>query len=174
MSEIPFIKYIKVPEIRLSYVLDEIDPNTWSDAKVAPSRYANGENEKEIRDASSNYLNDALKELLDNVVDIHINKYANENNIILNGNKTYHIVKYTVGQFFKEHIDATIEYPRKISALLYLNDDYEGGTITFTKLNVSIKPEKNTLIIFPSTKEFSHSADPVILGTKYVIVGFWE
>lgn len=166
------LKIIKVSGIDLDVFLKHMPENSWIDGRVAPSRI-NGNHYKDIRDSSMNFLNEELEDLIENLTFKYVYEYAEKNNISIS-NKDYQVARYSPGQFFKEHVDATIEFPRKISTLLYLNDNYEGGTITFTKLNVSIKPEKNTMLIFPSNEDFAHSADPVISGTKYVVVGFWS
>lgn len=45
-----------------------------------------------------------------------------------------------------------IEY----AALLYLNDDYEGGEIYFPQYDLHIKPESGDLIFFPGTHRYMH------------------
>jgi len=164
----------KISGISLDDILKNHLYATWTDAGVAESRYSsNGLSSKDIRDASTNRFTEAFNSVLNAKVDPLVTKYAKENGIFELKNEGYHIVRYTEGQFFAEHADATPEYPRRMSAIIYLNDNYEGGTITFTDMNKSFKPEENTIMIFPSSKDFSHSADPVISGTKYAIIGFW-
>ena len=176
MSHLSDIFVSDLPNINLQDILDEYKAMDWFDANVAESRYKNnkGITEKDIRNASVSSVSLYLQNILDKEIRPLVKKYAEEHSIYGLEHQYYHVVKYVKGQFFAEHTDATEEYPRKISVLLYLNDDYSGGTITFTKLNRSIKPDKGTVIIFPSSDEFSHSADPVEDGTKYVVVGFWS
>jgi Rps23 Pro-64 3,4-dihydroxylase Tpa1-like proline 4-hydroxylase len=146
----------------------------WKAGGIAKSRYKTVKwlnKDTDLRSADSTEICNVLKKFLEETIDPIITNYADEKNINFN-KKEYQLVRYKKGQFFKEHTDATEEYPRKISALLYLNDNYTGGEIVFTKKNISIKPIKNTLILFPSSEEFSHSAEPVISGIKYVVVGF--
>jgi len=165
----------KVIGISLEDILENHLKLSWLDAAVPESRYKDsGLSYKDIRDASANAFTDSFIEVLDDKIGSLVMRYAEANNIKDLKSEKYHIVRYTEGQFFAEHTDATSEYPRRVSALVYLNDDYEGGTITFTNIGKSFKPETNTVMIFPSSKEFSHSADPVINGTKYVIVGVWQ
>lgn len=63
-----------------------------------------------------------------------------------------------------------------ITGTIYLNDDYEGGEISF--LNefdstiVNYKPEKGDMIIFPSAKPFFHAAFPLKNKDKYLIRNF--
>jgi Rps23 Pro-64 3,4-dihydroxylase Tpa1-like proline 4-hydroxylase len=174
MSSINTIFIDKLNGVSLDDILQNHLAFTWTDAGVAESRYSgNGLSSKDIRDASTNRFTESFTDILNSKVEPLVTEYANKHGVFDLKNEGYHIVKYTKGQFFAEHTDATPEYPRRMSAIVYLNDNYEGGTITFTNINKSFKPEENTIMIFPSSKEFSHSADPVISGTKYAIIGFW-
>jgi hypothetical protein len=83
----------------------------------------------------------------------------------------YQLLKYSSGQEYKKHYDgqgATVN--RIISAVCYLNDDYEGGEIEFPYHKVTIKPQAGMLILFPSNFAYSHVAHPVKSGTKYTLV----
>lgn len=55
-----------------------------------------------------------------------------------------------------------------ISALLYLNDDYEGGELVFPEQGVSIKPFAGSIVVFPSTEPFFYQNNKIISGEKYV------
>lgn len=61
---------------------------------------------------------------------------------------------------------------RDISILLYLNDDYEGGSIEFTQLGLTIKPKTGMMLAFPSYIEFEHKVHPVTKGVRYTIVSW--
>lgn len=123
-------------------------------------------------DATSDLQRRLIKEIND-AFDVCESDYVNSTGISLKNHEGYQIVKYNPGQYFKEHVDATKEFPRKLSTVYYFNDDYTGGEIFFPNLNILIKPEKNSMIVFPSSEAYRHSARPVISGTKYGIVGFW-
>jgi len=86
--------------------------------------------------------------------------------------ENYGILKYRGEK--KEHYDAHYDggtgSARSISAVFYLNDDYEGGEIEFVHYGVKIKPEASSLILFPSNFAYSHIAHEVTKGTKYAIV----
>jgi len=82
------------------------------------------------------------------------------------------ILKYGVGQHFSNHIDDSIAYHRRISTLFYMNDDYTGGEINFPSFNLSIKPEANDFILFPSIYTYNHSVSPVVSGTRYSVVSW--
>lgn len=82
----------------------------------------------------------------------------------------YNLLKYTGGQEYKVHYDGPTELGRAISAVVYLNDDYEGGELEFPNFNIKIKPTSGTLILFPSNYAYAHIAHPVTQGTKYALV----
>lgn len=177
MNSIDLISIKNVPKINLEHVLNHCLSSSWEYSGVAKSRYQNEVNTKtlkDIRDSESKVIDFEIQDLLKKEVYPLIEEYAKNMGIKLSFGETWQLVRYKVGQFFAEHVDKTEEFPRQISAVLYLNNDYEGGTITFTKLNKTFKPKANELLIFPSTEEFIHSADPVTSGEKYVIVGFWS
>lgn len=177
MNDADMISVYDVKNVFLEDVLLHCSSDLWSKGEVAKSRYDNAQNNKvlePIRDADTNTLDYFLQSLLKKEVDPIIEKYAEKMNISISKGEGCYLVRYGVGQFFKAHIDNTKEFSRKISAVLYLNDNYEGGTLTFTKINKKFKPKSNTLFVFPSSEKFEHSADPVTSGIKYCIVGFWS
>jgi len=107
------------------------------------------------------------------------------------------INKYDAGTFMGGHFDQQEGDTRlKYSVVLYLNDNYEGGEISFTiqdgvvghedkprpdflsednknKITVSIKPEAGSAILFPSSSPYSHTAHLVKSGHKYMCPSFW-
>jgi hypothetical protein len=54
------------------------------------------------------------------------------------------------------------------SLVTYINDDYEGGEISFPNHNVAVKPKAGSLIMFPSQQPFIHEVKPIISGTRYM------
>jgi len=82
----------------------------------------------------------------------------------------YSLLKYSSNQEYKKHYDGGTRIKRAISAIAYLNDDYEGGELEFPNFNVKIKPEAGMLILFPSNFAYAHIARPVTSGTKYALV----
>lgn len=84
--------------------------------------------------------------------------------------ENYQLLKYSGGQKYDAHSDGVTENGRSVSAILYLNNDYEGGEIEFVNFGIKIKPEPGMLILFPSNYAYRHIAHPVTSGTKYAIV----
>lgn len=58
---------------------------------------------------------------------------------------------------YDQYSDKLIEY----AAILYINDDYTSGELFFSKLDLQIRPEPGTLMIFPGTEEYEHGVHPV-------------
>jgi predicted 2-oxoglutarate/Fe(II)-dependent dioxygenase YbiX len=82
----------------------------------------------------------------------------------------YQALKYRTGEGYKEHYDGGTDMGRSVSAVIYLNDDYEGGHIEFPNFKIKLKPEKGMLILFPSNYAYRHIAHEVTSGTKYSLV----
>jgi predicted 2-oxoglutarate/Fe(II)-dependent dioxygenase YbiX len=59
------------------------------------------------------------------------------------------------------------------SGLLYLNDEYEGGTLEFPEENFYIKPNPGTFIFFQGSHNLPHRVSKVTKGQRNVIVSFF-
>jgi hypothetical protein len=86
----------------------------------------------------------------------------------------WQILKYGQGNHFVNHFDDSRAYPRTVSMSFYLNDDYEGGEIEFPRFGLKIKPKANQLIMFPSNYVYNHTVHPVVSGTRYAVVCWWN
>lgn len=53
------------------------------------------------------------------------------------------------------------------SAVIYLNDDFEGGYLRFKDHELTYKPKKNSIVIFPS--DYVHQITPIVSGTRYAM-----
>jgi predicted 2-oxoglutarate/Fe(II)-dependent dioxygenase YbiX len=63
---------------------------------------------------------------------------------------------------------------RVLSALLYLNDDYEGGNIKFEHAGVTLKPEAGSLLFFPSNYIYVHEVSAVTSGIRYALPNWYH
>lgn len=95
----------------------------------------------------------------------------------------YELLKYEVGQHYKEHVDecgtvrkenGEIEeaslIKRKLTFIIQLNDDFEGGGLSFWENTYKIEIEKGSAILFPPYYLFPHQALPVTKGTRYSLI----
>ena len=86
--------------------------------------------------------------------------------------EAFNFVKYSSpGQHFRVHADHGPHYNCTVSAVIYLNDNYEGGEIAFPRLDKLVyKPKRGDVVIFPSNYIYEHSSEPMIFGDKYSVV----
>jgi hypothetical protein len=108
-----------------------------------------------------------LKTAADNAINLCLRDYEKSYGYFDLEGEGWALLKYEVGDFFKVHTDASRAYPRQVSTVYYINDDYTGGEIFFPYINVEVKPKKDEFLVFPSTNLFSHYAKEVVSGTKY-------
>lgn len=107
------------------------------------------------------------------------------------------IKRYHPGTFMGSHFDQlegdkTLRY----SLVMYLNDDHEGGEISFKlsdyegllqgsshedyeeaiktgSIDFGIKPKAGSVIIFPSSAPYHHTAHVIKSGYKYMVPSHW-
>lgn len=100
------------------------------------------------------------------------NDYKGRFFAVTKGHEGYAILRYGVNQKFNTHVDDHPDFTRRVSTVYYLNEDYEGGEIYFSKFNVRYKPKANELLIFPSNYVYSHAVLPITSGVRYAIVSW--
>ena len=90
------------------------------------------------------------------------------------------VLKYQPGGKYDAHADSEYWDPpnrrwvrsidRDLSLLIYLNDDYEGGSLYLPNFDVRIQPTRGMLIAFPSDHRFMHAAEPLVSGERFAVV----
>ena len=79
------------------------------------------------------------------------------------------IKAWNEGQSMGPHFDGQdVNKDLAFSLVAYVNDDYEGGEISFPNHNVTIKPKAGSLIMFPSQEPYIHEVKPIVSGTRYM------
>ncbi len=63
---------------------------------------------------------------------------------------------------------------RVLAFSVYLNDVAEGGETEFLYQKCRFKPEKNTLLVWPSQFTHVHRGNPPLSNDKYIITGWVE
>jgi Rps23 Pro-64 3,4-dihydroxylase Tpa1-like proline 4-hydroxylase len=72
------------------------------------------------------------------------------------------------------HWDNYIENGQEdVSTLFYLNDDYEGGELSFPDQDIFIKPKKGSFIFFRGEESLMHEVKMVKSGNRTAFVGFF-
>jgi hypothetical protein len=59
-----------------------------------------------------------------------------------------------------------------VSSLLYLNEEFGGGVLTFIDQKISIKPEPGMFVFFRGEKDLVHEVEMVTSGSREALVGF--
>ena len=105
-----------------------------------------------------------------------MNDYSKLTDTLSNCNiRDMQILKYKIDGFYKIHIDHGPTTPRTLSFIYFINEDYEGGELTFclpNKQNIKIDIKKNRCIIWPSNFLYPHQVLPVTKGIKYSLVSW--
>ena len=90
--------------------------------------------------------------------------------------------RYQTGGFFLGHADSCLLDPatnnwfkvrdRDLSLLIYLNEDFTGGGLSFINFNYHFRPAIGDMLVFPSDNRYAHQAEVVESGFRYVIVSW--
>ena len=85
-------------------------------------------------------------------------------------------VKYEKDHFVDDHTDIFPGFPtnRVSTMIMYLNDDFEGGSTYFPDLDLRITPKAGNSLAFFYDKNtpLIHRGETVTSGTKYIISAF--
>ena len=112
-----------------------------------------------------------INDLISQKLQIYVNEYTKKYEFPIMFDEGYTMLRYQGGQEYQSHCDYAPHIPRYLSALILLNPaDYEGGGTYFEHFDEIVKPEKPSLVLFPSNYAYAHRAMPVIQGSKYAIV----
>jgi hypothetical protein len=94
---------------------------------------------------------------------------------------TSHAQKWEVGGYASPHSDnsdfegnPTAFEINKYVCILYLNNNYEGGTLYFPEHNIEFKPNAYSMYIFPGGVENIHGVKEITKGTRYTMLSFWD
>ena len=124
-------------------------------------------------------MNNALLKYREQLMKIHptFDGYPVPGGFMTSSNRELiQVLEYVKNQKYTWHIDASPqpnsrEYHRKISVIIYLSDDFEGGTTKF--VHQEYKPPIGYALIFPSNWCFPHTGTTVTSGRKRVAVTWY-
>lgn len=87
------------------------------------------------------------------------------------------LLRYSPGQEYRPHFDFVegADNRRLMTALIYLNDDYEGGETAFVRTGLKVKGKAGDVILFRNegidsgpNPQSEHAGLPITKGTKYL------
>ena len=124
-----------------------------------------------------------------NNIDVYELIYKNYNKIKLNIENSFNI-KVSLKRFFFQTMDEGCEIPLHVdilghynydrvttkiySAILYLNNDYQGGEIVFPLEDVTLKPNAGSLVYFCGDFKTAHMVNLVESGKRFNWVLFFK
>jgi len=87
------------------------------------------------------------------------------------------LLKYNPGGKYEIHMDEGPNSFRRLSCIINLNDNYEGGDLNFYDLNYKnivkkLKLKTGTVVFFPSNFLYPHKIEPITKGTRYSAVAW--
>jgi hypothetical protein len=84
------------------------------------------------------------------------------------------LLRYDKNHYFDSHSDDSPGFVRRVSVVVYANDEYSGGDLVFDKLGITIKPKAGMVVVFPSSYTHSHASTPITNGVKYSLVNWYS
>lgn len=111
-----------------------------------------------------------IHEIDDSILDFALNALHNS------GTK-YGINKYYENMYMGPHVDWNEQnFDITYTIVIYLNDDYEGGELFFVDptIDLKIKPQKGSIVMFPSTLPYLHQSCEILSGRKMLITHHWK
>jgi len=137
-------------------------------------RYVLSNTSKSLTDCHwNNFLNKEIVSAMNMYREkVNLSKYMGS---IRNTNQI-EILKYEKTNHYDFHVDGGTGFDRVLSAILFLNNDYKGGELSFKTLaddqETIFKPIPGSLIIWPSNFLYPHCVKPVTEGTRYTVVAW--
>ena len=144
--------------------------------------------------------------IFDRVLKEATEHYRLDKNISGDGNipPFTHVDRHSLGSIYRSHIDTAPLDVEGYTVLLYINDDYEGGELSFTifkggevvhnglwfdgpkgtyrpydeknkdLISFWIKPKPMSVVIFPPLHPYPHTSHEITSGDKYMVKSFWQ
>jgi Rps23 Pro-64 3,4-dihydroxylase Tpa1-like proline 4-hydroxylase len=163
--------------LRLLESADKELPNSKLITKWEEWRSSNDDHifgyRKSTNSDSFSFASDDLKTIylaISSALDHAGSSYSKSLGIPLGTQAPISISKYVPNAYMGPHADEG--HRSHISAVLYLNDNFEGGGLEFPNQGVFIKPKAGSIIVFPSVQPFVHDPKPAD-GVKYISPAFW-
>ncbi len=182
---------------KLVEAIENDNKNPWGEWMACSGQaYVYGTDKNIIESVENDYIYKTLQKAFDDVA----RDYAKAQGITGEPKlfPQYPIKKYMPGTYMGAHFDQQEGDERlKVSFVMYLNDDYEGGEISFTiaspegvltqpspesdfeeaknngNYSFYVKPKAGSIIVFPPSPPYHHTAHLVKSGEKIMVPQHW-
>jgi hypothetical protein len=81
----------------------------------------------------------------------------------------FELIRYKKDQFHEQNINYFKNGQRVVTCIIYLNDNYDGGELSFFDGEKILKCKKGSTLVFPSNFMYPYQTMSVLKGTKYSI-----
>jgi predicted 2-oxoglutarate/Fe(II)-dependent dioxygenase YbiX len=141
--------------------------------RVHPSRTCD-----QLQTRQDAVLNTEPRRALDGILEYHLDRAARAyekgvNHISLGENTGALYLRYSEGQFYKQHCDQFPGQPRLVTISIALNDDFEGGEWAWFDRGMTKRFQAGDAIMFPSNFMYPHEILPVTKGTRHALVSWY-
>lgn len=145
----------------------------WNEVEVEGQNFANMEfgypNEFKDPNDPSILFEERMSLVLGGFLGFSEADFVKSNGIGENAqHRSFHLLKYPEGTKFPSSKPSIDPNPH-IMSIYYLNDDYEGGEVSFPNLGVSYTPKSNELLMFPAAEGFEYSVSEITSGAKLAV-----
>lgn len=188
-NDIWYFKNVVSYPKELTNFINEVDGDSRSYSKITPWEEWTASNNKDIKyGKNKNIIAGAIKDVIDNgpldkkilyiknslemAAQMSLDTYLAHRGL----DKTNYTLEMKIipiriwesGSYMGPHCDSYDGSSEiAFSIVMYLNDEYTGGEISFPNHNISIKPQVGSLIIFPSQEPFLHQVKTIESGQRY-------
>tara|TARA_B100000945_G_scaffold156018_1_gene125098 strand:+ start:2029 stop:2592 length:564 start_codon:yes stop_codon:yes gene_type:complete len=154
---------------------DDWKPGTINDYEVNEYRkcevvYLSQDETLERNLKTRKKIDQKLYKIINYLLEKYLKKYDSLGYVQIKEDTGYMLLRYKTGDYVKKHVDTSSDQHRTLSCSLILNDDYQGGEISFFDGEVKPNLKKGDLLIFPSSFTYPHQVLPVTSGTRYSII----
>ena len=151
-----------------------------ADAATVYGRTSAGTVDQGVRQTLRLRPSDAARERIVQRLLDHRTALAQHFNLVLGECEEPQFLRYREGDFFVAHQDGNTGLlrleteKRMISTVIFLNDDYDGGSLVFSNLRerFRVSSEPGLLVAFGS--ETTHEVTPVTHGERYSIASWYR
>lgn len=173
---------------RLLKSIKESDDNVWEKSKVYGEAAHHNKEPKDVPDnlklvrTSDVSPLERISESLNKEVTFEVNQSLlsyqmlfNEGENLAVNDEIFIVLRYQVGNYYKMHRDSGPPTYRTVSCLVYLNpNEYDAGETYFKHFDLNVKPDRPSVLFFPSSYSYCHTAKSVESGTKYILTNWYN
>lgn len=145
-------------------LIDKIDKDSWA--------ILNKDHHESWHNKFYDHNNNSVNSLIRKKISMIINNFPELK--VMGFNR---ILRQLPGNNMDPHVDEIDDQAngaiREYAMVLYINDNYSGGELSFLNLNIKIKPEKGSLMIFKTGPKYLHQVQTVLGNNpRYCFPGF--